>query len=774
MDISTAFTNYPPGCVEHFQADIFGPVYSTVWNFGDGTLVTNQPDIYHSWSSPGSYPVTLTAYNDTYPTGVTTTLTLNITPSLVYYVNLNCQNPVAPYRSWATAALNIQDAVNAANPGSLVLVTNGTTWAPNTNNNALYYNGGMTAPNGFFYRVVVTNPITVESVHGPSSTLIVGTAPGVPFAGCAYLTNGAALIGFCLTNSTQGGIYAASTNVLIANCVITHCTGGNGGVISGTLVNCLITNSSGAYESVASNCIFAISGEQDCLLNNCVISNNAGSGAVGGILNNCLITHNSSSAFGGGAYGDAVHHVVLNNCTIGYNTAKGYGGGAYGNDANSSECILNNCLVISNTAVSQGGGAYQAQLNNCIVSSNSAQLGCGAGYCVLNNCSLIGNTYGVTAYSCASSNCTIINNLAEGAIYGTLNECIISNNQAGVGFCIATGCEIVGNQSGGEGIGAYGSTLNQCVVVGNICTNGQAGGGAANCNLSNCLISSNIVLNAASLTFSGGGGVYNSKLTNCLLTYNFCATNGGGAYLSTLVNCTVAFNSGSLGGGIVNCHADNCILYYNTGGDFSPNTSQYPLNYCCSRVLATNGFFNITNVPLFMNAASDDFHLQSSSPCINSGNNIYVSTATDLDGNPRIVGGTVDVGAYEYQTPTSVISYAYLLQYGLPTDGLVDFADLDGTGFTIYQDWVAGLNPTNPASVLVMLPVTTTNTASGITVTWQSVSGISYLLQRTTNLPAPFATIQSNIIGNTDTTTYSDTSATNGTPYFYRVGVQAP
>ena len=244
--------------------------------------------------------------------------------------------------------------------------------------------------------------------------------------------------------------------------------------------------------------------------------------------------------------------------------------------------------------------------------------------------------------------------------------------------------------------------------------------------------------------------------------------------MSTLVNCTVAFNSGILGGGIVNCHADNSIVYYNTGGDFSPNTSQYSLNFCCSSILATNGFFNITNAPLFVNAAGNDFHLQSTSPCINSGNNIYITSATDLDGNPRIVGGTVDIGAYEYQTPTSVISYAYLQQYGLPTDGSVDFADLDGTGFTIYQDWIAGLNPTNPASVLVMMPVTTTNTTAGITVSWQSVSGISYLLQRTTNLPAPFSTIQSYIIGQPGTTSYSDTSATNGTPYFYRVGVQAP
>ncbi|MGH7942303.1 MAG: hypothetical protein ACREFR_14640 [Limisphaerales bacterium] len=144
--------------------------------------------------------------------------------------------------------------------------------------------------------------------------------------------------------------------------------------------------------------------------------------------------------------------------------------------------------------------------------------------------------------------------------------------------------------------------------------------------------------------------------------------------------------------------------------------------------------------------------------------------------NPRIVGGTVDIGAYEYQTPTLVISYAYLKQYGLPTDGSVDFKDLDGTAFDVYQDWIASLNPTNSASVPAMLTPVTTNIKTGVKVTWQGVSGIPYFLQRSTNLISepPFTTIQSNVTGQTNTTSYTDASATNNVPYFYRVGVTAP
>jgi len=234
------------------------------------------------------------------------------------------------------------------------------------------------------------------------------------------------------------------------------------------------------------------------------------------------------------------------------------------------------------------------------------------------------------------------------------------------------------------------------------------------------------------------------------------------------INCTIVGNTATkYGGGVYGATLKNCILFHNS----APNGSNYPngvFNYCDTMPLPS-GIGNITNEPVFMDMANGNYRLQSNSPCINSGNNSYISVTNDLDGNPRIVGGTVDIGAYEYQTPSSILSYAWAQQFDLPTDGSADPLDSDGDGMNNWQEWKAGTIPTNAASVLKL--ASPSNSVSGVTVTWQSVSGVTYYLQSSTNLMA-FTSIQSNIVGQAGSTSYTDTTATNVGPCFYRVGVQ--
>ena len=130
------------------------------------------------------------------------------------------------------------------------------------------------------------------------------------------------------------------------------------------------------------------------------------------------------------------------------------------------------------------------------------------------------------------------------------------------------------------------------------------------------------------------------------------------------------------------------------------------------------------------------------------------------------------MGAYEFQGAGIGEFSEWLQQNSLPTDGSADYVDSDGDGMNNYGEWRSDTIPTNALSVLRM--VSAANSASGADVTWQSVATRSYWLERATNLGAApsFASVATNIIGVAGTKAYTDTSATNGGPYFYRVGVQ--
>jgi hypothetical protein len=57
-------------------------------------------------------------------------------------------------------------------------------------------------------------------------------------------------------------------------------------------------------------------------------------------------------------------------------------------------------------------------------------------------------------------------------------------------------------------------------------------------------------------------------------------------------------------------------------------------------------------------------------------------------------------------------------------------------------------------------------------VTWHSVSGVHYVLERSTSLALLFTKVATGIPGNTNTTSRMDSDAVGAGPFFYRVGVE--
>jgi hypothetical protein len=364
----------------------------------------------------------------------------------------------------------------------------------------------------------------------------------------------------------------------------------------------------------------------------------------------------------------------------------------------------------------------------CAYLTNSATM---SGFTLTNGVSF---TFGGGGVWCASStavvsNCVISGNQARtylgdacggGAYGGTLDDCMLTDNAVRYvnsdfnRFVTLTAC----------GGGAAYCTLNRCSLSRNAVTFTSSfyggsvaqaqGGGAAFCTLNNCTLIANsasafLAVDSSSAFRVRGGGASNCTLNNCTLTGNSAAGDGG----CSLGGCREIF-----GGGAYAATLNNCISF--------GNTREGVCEDCYSPgLLAGNNWY--IGDPLFVDTNGwANLRLQSDSPCINAGNNTYVSNATDLDGNPRIAGGTVDIGAYEFQSPVSRISYAWLQQFNLPINPSTDTADPDGDGVDNYHEWLAGTDPTNLFSSPAQLTIIPSGT-----------NAVGFTLQSTTNLVSP-------------------------------------
>jgi parallel beta-helix repeat protein len=421
---------------------------------------------------------------------------------------------------------------------------------------------------------------------------------------------------------------------------------------------------------------------------------------------------------GGGIWCEA--GAVVSDCFITGNSAANFGGGTYGG-------TIRHSTLTNNIASFGGGGASYASLTDCTLANNSRG---GANYCTLSNCLLVANTS---------------NGNGGGAAYSTLTGCVVSNNT-----CI----------SGGGGV--YLGVANNCLISSNRASYGYGGGAYSN-TLNNCIIRSNHAM------IAGGGAIY-STLNNCLLTGNSAGGggggSGGGASASALTNCTIAGNIATAGGGGTESSTlNNCINYYNVGGLGDNNSNNGILNYCCTLPFPTNGIGNVTNEPAFVDLANGDLRLQSNSPCINAGNNSYVTVTTDLDGNPRIVGGTVDIGAYECQSPALLACFTWLQNYGLSTYASAVYADSDGDSLNNWQEYLADTSPLDANDFLHITSFTRSGTYN--TLWWTSKSTRLYRVERRETLDeaSPWEIIITNAVPGWNNVGFDNM----GPQYFYRI-----
>ncbi len=347
-----------------------------------------------------------------------------------------------------------------------------------------------------------------------------------------------------------------------------------------------------------------------------------------------------------------------------------------------ANCVISGFTIANGYSGRGGGGIYgngtlaTIQYNN--ITTNTAYYHyyhygspCGAG---INDC------------DGTIQNNTISGNTADrdgGGLYGC--EGIILNNT------------IFGNSaSGGGGLAYCNGTIQNNRIWENLAK--YSGGGLYWCNGA---ILNNIICENSSWNNGGGLARCGGIIQDNTISNNSADKLGGGMSdcNGTILNNTIWGNQAEYyGGGLYGCCSNirNCIVWQNTA------TTDTQLAYCatpynsCIQDWTGAGRGNISADPRFVDPYYGDYHLQGDSPCIDSGNKLYLTGEyiADIDGECRIAGESLDIGSDEYGS--SPDRDGDLLADSDETTHGTDLnnPDTDDDGL---QDGVEVLRGTNPA-----------------------------------------------------------------------------
>ena len=309
------------------------------------------------------------------------------------------------------------------------------------------------------------------------------------------------------------------------------------------------------------------------------------------------------------------------------------------------------------------------------------------------------------------SGITIKNGLSQGAVewgIGYKDVGIYIENSSPV----ITGCILTGNSTG-HTVGALGgviylidsnANIRSCNIDNNMAYGIVAHNSApiiTNCDISNnyggiytdnsflyvakCSLNNNAVNGLITTYSSNDGPPYWPQHFTTVASSSISGNGGGGLSISdsgwTIIsNCVITGNKnyGITGS---NCRIQNSTICYNNGDGITAN---YGLYFVINSIIRSNtqnqiyvepatsispdpikpnvlfsniqgGWPDLGNIdvdPMFVDPANGNYRLKASSLCINAGSNFNYfkpMVPMDMDGSPRILAGTVDMGAYEYK-----------------------------------------------------------------------------------------------------------------------------
>jgi len=435
--------------------------------------------------------------------------------------------------------------------------------------------------------------------------------------------------------------------------------------------------------------------ENTCpIIQNCRFKNNsAGSGGaisakwsfdnlVNPIIRHCEFIENRAFVFAGALYKGSPtpenQPFTLSDCTFKGNQAYGGDGGAVfltqlNNEAHFIRCVFErdstplNGGTICCLGFAQPGGAFSLRVDSCNFTENFAREGVGIYF--------LDHTSSGVRFDCSITNSTFTRNWANG---GSGGVCFMVGLDEDLITLAMKNVQVLGTYQSATGVITLESDslnieFNKLIAIETYDNSPpwvipdflRIQTKEAKINIINSLFArqrhtidissppvSRIITNIANCTFYDNGEFPIKK--NWYPDYTWTDTIYNRCYINNSIfwNPTTAsvmfYNADLL--------SPNAVTYYD-----------YHIDHCAMGILGENVYapggmaafgdhnlfrYDLDTIALFVDTLNNDFRLLPCTPLVNAGDNIVADTfgiATDLDGLPRIFGGTVDIGAYELQ-----------------------------------------------------------------------------------------------------------------------------